>query len=366
MHLLGTSASLWNLRRSHRRRSQEPVEFFPISILKPLKGVDPALEDNLRVFFQLDYSNYELLFSAADPDEPALAVARRLAAEYPGVNARFITGEVVIGPNAKVNNLIQPYDQAANAWLLISDSNARVEPDYLKRLAEYVEPGVGLVTSAVGGIEAKSLGGHLEALHLNTFYNRWMALSAIAGRTVVVGKSMLFHKPTLERFGGIRALGRYIAEDYMAGEAMRKLGMRVLLTSRPINQFVGSPTVKQFWDRHMRWGRIRRAQAPLPLFLVEPVNGSIPAGIMGALAVAPMIGMNGFLFFFLQLVLFSIADFLIHRECDRRANLGFFPIWLLREIINLPLWIHIAIGNTVEWRGKRYRVLRGGLTEAVE
>lgn len=328
--------------------------------------MDPALEDNLRIFFQLDYSAYEIIFSAADPNEPALKVARGLAEKYPDIKVRFITGEVVTGPNAKVNNLIQPYDQSKYDWLLISDSNARVEPDYLKRLAEYVEPGVGLVTSAVGGIEAKSLGGHLEALHLNTFYNRWMALSAIAGRPVVVGKSMLFHKPTLERFGGLRALGRYIAEDFMAGEAMRKLGMRVLLTSRPINQFVGTPSVKQFWDRHVRWGRIRRAQAPIPLFLVEPLNGAIPAGIIGALSIAPIIGMSGALFFLLQLVLFSIADFLIHRECDRRANLGFFPIWLLREIMTLPLWIHIAIGNTVEWRGKHYRVLRGGLTEAIE
>lgn len=328
--------------------------------------MDPALEDNLRIFFQLDYSAYEIIFSAADPNEPALKVARGLAEKYPDIKVRFITGEVVIGPNAKVNNLIQPYDQAEYDWLLISDSNARVEPDYLKRLAEYVEPGVGLVTSTVGGIEAKSLGGHLEALHLNTFYNRWMALSAIAGRPVVVGKSMLFHKPTLERFGGLRALGRYIAEDFMAGEAMRKLGMRVLLTSRPINQFVGTPTVKQFWDRHVRWGRIRRAQAPIPLFLLEPLNGSIPAGMIGAFSLAPIIGMNGLLFFFSQLVLFSIADFLIHRECDRRANLGFFPIWLLRELMTLPLWIHIAIGNTVEWRGKHYRVLRGGLTEAIE
>ena len=168
-------------------------------------------------------------------------------------------------------------------WVLISDSNVRVNPDYLKRLVAHLSPGVGMVTAVIAGQDASGVGGNLEATYLNTFYARGMNIAAGFGRVCVVGKSMLFQRSTAKRFGGMRTLGCYLAEDYMAGEAMRRLGLQVVIACDPVEQVIGEYSFDSFWKRHLRWGRIRKRHG-MSAFALEPLTGAFVSGVLGAVS----------------------------------------------------------------------------------
>lgn len=339
-----------------------PFRLFPVSILKPLKGADEGLEENLRSFFELDYPLFELLFSVADASDPACEVLERLMRKYPKVNAQVFIGDVNIGPNPKVNNILRSYTEAQYDWILISDSNVRVKTDYLRRLVANLEPGVGVVTAIVAGRNAEGLGGFLEAIYLNTFYARGMIFLQWLGRAPVVGKSMLFQRSVAERFGGIRTLARYLAEDYFAGEAMRRLNFRTLIMTDPIEQFLGHYSFKSFWSRHIRWGRLRKSQAPLA-FVFEPLLSSIISGVLGAIAFYWLFDIQMSIFFAMHLFVWSVCDGLILRKLDPRWNFHLPLIWFIRELLAFPLWIHIASGSSVNWRGNKLKLLPGGVLE---
>ncbi len=332
----------------------------PVSILKPFKGKDEGFEANIRSFFKLDYPEYEILFSVSDGEDPAVRVVKQVMAEYPKVKARLIVGSVAVGQNPKVNNLVISYDEAAHDVRLISDSNVRVAPDYLRRIVPFLRSDVGIVTAIVAGHGPKGVGGTLEAAYLNSFYTRWMHLSSAAGHPCVVGKSMLFRRRTFDRIGGIRALGRYVAEDYMAGKAVQKLGLKVEIASDPIHQHIGVYGIKDFWSRHIRWGRIRKAQAPWA-FLLEPAFGAVLSGLIGAFALHEWKGVSSWAFFSAHLLVWLTADLCLLGTLDVRPTLQTLIGWAAREILAFPLWCHIAVGNRIHWRGSRLRILPGGV-----
>jgi ceramide glucosyltransferase len=331
----------------------------PVSILKPLKGSDSGMFQNLETFFKLDYPKYELLFSVADDKDPALLVVRRLIKKYPNVSAQVIVGAVNVGVNPKVNNMIRSYDRARHDWILISDSNVRVNSKYLKNLVGHIENDTGMVSSVVTGVQPSGLGAKLDVIYLNSFYLKGMVFADACGHPCAVGKSMLFRKSTAERFGGLRVLGRYLAEDYMAGEAMRNLGLKVLIATEPVEQFIGTYTFRDFWNRHIRWGRIRKVQSPI-IFFTEPLLGVLVSGIIGSIAVSEIWGIE-FSPIFMAHMFFNLGlDYLVHEKLGR-PFLWFH--WGIRELISFPLWLHTALGNTVLWRGKHYVVKPGGLLE---
>lgn len=342
------------------RRLPLPEPAPPVSILKPCKGRDDGFETNIRSFFALDYPSFEILFSVSHGDDPAAAVVKAVMAEYPKVKARLIVGSVAVGQNPKVNNLVISYAEAAHDCLLISDSNVRVSEDYLRRIVPFLRDDVGIVTAIVAGHGGKGVGGALEATYLNSFYARWMHVSSAAGHPCVVGKSMLFRRRVLDRIGGIRALGCYVAEDYMAGKAVQKLGLRVEIAPDPIHQHIGVYGIKDFWSRHIRWGRIRKAQAPWA-FLLEPAFGAVLSGLIGAFAFHEWKGVSFWAFFFAHLLVWLTADLCLLGTLSVRPKLQTYFGWAARELLAFPLWCHIALGNRIHWRGSRLRILPGGV-----
>ncbi len=354
----------WYALRQFQSRRREPEVLPPVSVLKPLKGVDGGLVANIRCFFELDYPEYELLFSVGDADDPACEVVRNLQRRHPRVKSRLFIGLVDLGPNPKVNNLVKSYDSAAHDLILISDSNVRVKRDYLRRVVSHLQPGVGVVTAVVAGRNGRGLGGWLETTYLNSFYARWMHLSSAVGHSFVVGKSMLFRRSTLERLGGLRNFGQYIAEDYMAGQAMRRIGLSVKIMSDPIQQHVGAYGFTHFWSRHLRWGRIRKAQAPLA-FCVEPLLGSLMSGILGGLVFQSWLDVPFWWFFSAHVALWMGADLLLMTRLEDKLKVRMFLAWVIREVLALPLWLHMASGSSVNWRGNRLKILPGGLLDEI-
>ena len=209
----------------------------------------------------------------------------------------------------------------------------------------------------------KGWGGILEATFLNAYFSRGMTLAFFAGKPCVVGKSMLFSRASAARFGGLRILGRFLHEDFMAGEAMVQLGLKVVMAQEPIEQHLGKYTIRQFWSRHLRWGRIRKAQAPL-IFPLELFQNAVCVGAIGAISLPEMLGLPTQWFLAGHLGTWAACDlWLASRVARARPSLLALVHWLFRELVTLPLYFQVLSNNTVNWRGKELRLGVGGMIE---
>jgi len=354
----GTLIAIFYLRKGGQGLGQG---LEPISILKPLKGVDEGIEENLKSFLDLDYPSFEILFSVADELDPVVPIVRKLLAMHPHVRATLKICKFHSGPNPKINNLLSIYQDAKYDWILISDSNTRMSPQHLRVLAQQFKKGVAMQSSVVAGVEASSIGGLLECAFLNTFYARSVLILNTLGHPCVIGKAMMFRKSVLERTGGLRSLEVHIAEDYAAGKKLQQLGFRVQISRNPIRQHIGRYGFITFWTRHIRWGRLRKMQAPL-VFLVEPFFNSIISGLVGAFAFSKLFGSSPYVFFAAHVSGWFLLDLIVFERVDERPDITFLPIWILREFLHFPLWIHIAMGNTINWRGKIIHLVKPKMT----
>lgn len=347
---------------AHLSRSKEKFHphFEPVTVLKPVKGADPSLKENLQTFFELQYPNYELLISVASSDDPAFPIVKELLEKNPSPHARVLVGEIPLGINPKVNNLARAYDEAQHDWIWISDSNVKVRPNALQQMMSQVDEKTGILTALVAGRDDQSIGATIEAAYLNTFYAKWMMLAARFKRPCVIGKAMIFRKSMARRFGGMQTLSQYLAEDFMAGEASRKLGLKILIANAPAHQVLGSNySLQDFWSRHVRWGRIRKSQSPLAFF-GEIFTQSIPSGFLIFFGTSYSIWALA-----LHFSVWLCGDWLvIRRMSESTPSWRTFFAWLLREGISIPLWGYTLFGSTVQWRGKKLRLLEGGLLES--
>jgi ceramide glucosyltransferase len=329
-----------------------------ISVLKPLCGVDEGLYDNLVSFAEQRYPNFELVFGVADPRDPALALVQRLREAYPDAPIKLVVhGEDDPAANPKVISLQHMARAALHDYVLISDSNVRVTPDYLSAIiAEMADPRVGLVSSLIIGAGEASLGAQCENLHLNTFVIGGVCIADLADKPCVVGKSMLMRKGQLDALGGFDSLRRVLAEDYLLGQRYHEAGYRVVLSRHPVTTHNQQLTMRRFLARHLRWAQLRRRCAlgtffsePLlyaspfilaPLALGEPEIWTLPC--MAALCVR--IG----------------NDALLARSASGRwpalSALALLPI---KDTLLLGAWAVAAVRSSVAWRGHTLRIGAG-------
>ncbi len=355
----GTVLALRLIQRGRTQSSERSKRCLiyqpPVSILKPLKNLDPGIRECVESFFRLEYPNFELIFCVASEADPACSVVRDLVQKYPSVIAQVLVGEAKIGFNPKVDNLIKGYQQAKNDWVLISDSNVRATPTYLKELVEYISPGVGLITSSIAGLDSFGLGGRLESLILNTHLTRWGAIMDVFGYPAVSGKVMLFQKSVAARFGGLKGIANYLAEDFIFGLKIRELGLKVVLTSELVQQHIGQQSLSSFWGRHIRWGRIRKSISGFG-FTLEILINSVVSGLLGGWALNHGFGTPILPFLFLHLSAWLVCDLLLIQAVEGRLSWADPGLWFVREVSAIPLWGVIGFGNTVYWRGQKLRV----------
>ena len=319
----------------------------------------------MESYFTLDYPKYELLFALTSDSDPAYAIEKKLIEKYPNVDAKILVNPDRGVGNPKVSNLLKVYETAKHDWVLISDSNVFMEKDYLKDLVCCVKEDTGVASAFIGGFEPKGFFGNMEATFLNGFYSRWGLAALYTGTPCVVGKTMLFQRSVAQKFGGIQSFTNHIAEDYMLGVAMGLMGKKVVIANNPVHQRVGVVGRKQFWDRHMRWGRLRKRQVPPAFFseiLFQPITVSVYTGIL----CSQFFGTPFFTGFFSYLIYTWLSDFFVMKAVNPKTDLKFLFFWLVRELAHYPLWLHIAMGNTVVWRGQRYLIELGGLVRPVK
>ena len=354
--VVSTLASWLALCWVTRRRRSLPDFTPPVTIYKPLKGVDEGLEENLRSFFRLDYPTFQLLFGVADEDDPAIGVVRRLLREFPDRDAHLVIGTPAFGLNPKVENLaaMEPYRR--HETILISDSNVRVRPKYLRETAAYLaDPGVGLVTNLFVGVEEQQAGAALENLQLNGFIAGGVALASILRVTCVVGKSMLLPVRVLEAIGGFASVRNLLAEDQMIGVKVRKAGYAIRLSHHVVENVNQARTLRWFLNRHSRWFKIRRRLAPTA-FLAEPAANLTTVGLVWALSGDSGIAWGG---------LVALVGLGLARDAIQTKQLrGSFPkprhliLSPLKDLFLLPVWFDALINDRVNWRGNRFVVAR--------
>ncbi len=350
--LLSLATLLWATRRRKRLPDYTP----PVTIFKPLKGLDEDLEANLRSFFLLDYPCYQLLFGVADPEDPAVPVVRRLMEEFPGRDARLVTGNPLFGLNPKVENLaaMEPYRK--HDVLLVSDSNVRVRPTYLRETACYLaEPGVGLVSNLFAGVEEQQTAAVLENLQLNGFIAGGVAAASVFGVTCVVGKSMLMRADALAAAGGFASVRNLLAEDQALGVRIRKAGYRIRLSHHVIENVNHRRGFVWFLNRHSRWYKIR-LQMALPAFLFEPLTNLTVVGLVLALAEKTGVAWGAlFLLVGLGMARDAFQTYWLRGSLPKLRHLLLSPI---KDLLLLPIWFDALFDKRIHWRGNTFQIGR--------
>jgi len=327
----------------------------PISILKPLSGLDADLESNLRTFFEQDYPAFEILFAVREPDDPAVAIVEKLRREYPNVTSRLlITGEPPY-PNAKVFSLDRMLHASAHDLLVMSDSDIRVTPTLLQTIsAEFQDAKLGVATCPYRAVAGRSFWSQIEAIGMNTdFLAGILVARMLEGMRFAVGPTIAARRRVLESIGGFDRLKDYLAEDFVMGKFAAEAGHGVNLSSYVIEHHIGSSLDFRHNAAHrIRWTRSTRR--------------SRPAGYLGQLFTMPvplalfvtMWNPSWWPVLLVTLAIRGVAAWTV-AELVLRSR----PNWLLlplEDIAGFCFWIAGFFGNTIVWRGRRYRLESDG------
>lgn len=338
-----------------------------LSILKPLHGLDEGLEENLRSYFSQDYRQpngepaFEILCATRHPQDPALAVVARLQAEFPDVPCRvFETGEPPYA-NAKVFSLDTMLRAARYGLLVMADSDVRVEPGFLETInAEFQDPALGLVSCPYRAVPGGSFWSFLEALHMNTeFLGGVLTARMLEGVRFALGPTIAARREVIAAMGGFEELKDYLAEDFVMGQRAASLGHGVLLSSAVIEHRIGSQSFHANLTHRMRWARSTRRSRPAGYFGEIFLRPLALAALLAALnpwawPVLPAI---------LLLRAWQAAE--MARTVGLRLSLKHWLLLPLQDLLSFGLWFAGFFGNSIRWRGRRYRLLRDGRFELV-
>jgi ceramide glucosyltransferase len=339
-------------------RERRPVAGYtpPVTIFKPLKGLDEELEANLRSFFRLDYPCFQLLFCVADADDPAIEMVQRLKREFPGQDAQLVVGCPAFGLNPKVESLAAMEPHRKHDVILISDSNVRARPSYLRETVCYLSaPKVGLVSNLFAGVGEVYPSAIMENLQLNGFIAAGVASAAVFRATCVVGKSMLMPVRALEAIGGFAAVRNVLAEDQVIGIRLRQAGYSIRLSHHVLQNVNSRRSLRWFLNRHSRWYKIRRRVAPAA-FLAEPTANLATVGLVWAFSGDSGIAWGGLLLLVsLGLIRDAVQSRRLRGSFPKPRDLLFSPV---KDILLLPVWFDAIVNRRVLWRGNRFLIGR--------
>jgi ceramide glucosyltransferase len=328
-----------------------------VTIFKPLCGADPGLYENLCSFCEQDYPQYDVLFCVRDGADPAVGVARRVMAAYPGVACTLIVDDSHASRNPKVANMMSGRAAARGEIFAIADADVRVAPGMLRALAAAFDDTRAGAASCL--YRAQTIGSdlpsRLHALHVNDhFLPSVLVAAARRSPGFCLGAVMAVRRSAFDAIGGFDAIGAYLGDDFALGKLTSERGYDVKLVPHVVSCMVKEPTLRACFAHQLRWARTIRFQAPLGyafLFVTTPLPF--------ALALLAVAGLNPWTAFVASAV---IGSRLWLQEALRKkfgVDRGIArPLVLLSDLFELGTWVCSFFGTTVDWRGGRYSAIQ--------
>jgi len=352
--------------RGVRKVSAEKPSFMPpASIVKPVRGLDHEAYENFASFCRLDYPVYEVVFAVSDMSDPVIPVIEKLCSEFPAASIRLITDVPRVGASDKVNNLCQLAQSAKYDLLVMSDSDVRVEADYLKQVtAPFADPKVGAVTAFYKSQTSGSLASNLDALGMY-MDSAPAALVAkkIEGRLgFAFGWTMATSKKHLAEIGGWEAIVNHHSEDFELGKRIALCGHRVVLMAKPVYMVFSKENFSEYFRRELRWSIALKSARPSGYWGLLFTHG-LPWALVGA-AASLLIGSPLIATFYLLTYLFLRAAM---TWLTGRWGLGdrelYKIMWLIpvRDAISFFVWVVGFFAEKIVWRGLEYRLHEGQL-----
>ncbi|PYU52026.1 MAG: hypothetical protein DMG48_06315 [Acidobacteria bacterium] len=353
-------ATLAALRFFWRERARILADYTPpVSVLKPVRGVDFGSYENFASFCRQEYRDYEILFAVNDDGDAAVAVIRRIIAEFPERRIRLFVGAEHLGANRKVNKLARLAREARNEVLVLTDGDVRVGPRFLREVvAPLANRKTGAVTCFYRGIAEKNLGAEIEAVGASSdFFAGVLMAGWTEGITFALGASIATTKEWLGKIGGFQAIAYALADDYELGNHIAKAGGEVVLSCEAVWTMYPAQTIRGFWDHQVRWARTVRLCRPLSYAGLLFTQG-LPWALLAAL-VAPVKWIAGaYLLAYLVLrftMAWTIGVWGVGDEVLRRR------FWLvpLRDAIHFVIWLASFGSNRIRWGNLEYVIRQG-------
>jgi len=340
----------------------EPPDQAPaVTVLKPLCGDEHQLYECLRSFCDQMYPRFQIVFGVSDGDDPAIEVVSRLQREFPHLDLQIAVDRRQHGSSRKVSNLINMMSLVRHDYLVISDSDVRVLPDYLARVvAPLLDPEVGIVTCPYRGAPRAGFWSLLGSLFINEWFTPSVRVAAMFGsRAFAFGTTIAIRRQVLASAGGFAAIANQLADDYRLGELTRRMGLRTVLSDVVVETCVDEGTFGDLVSHELRWLRTIRTVRPIGYSLLFITFG-VPVALVGCLLAGgarPALAMLG-----ITALARIVLHWTVRRPLSTPAHLLALP---LRDGLNLALWAWGFVNRRVHWRDDRYRVTRDGSVQPV-
>jgi ceramide glucosyltransferase len=335
----------------------------PVSILKPLHGLEPQLERNLESFFLQDYPEFEILFALDTGGDAALPIARALCEKYPQIPSRIlITGEAP-WPNPPAYSFSRMAEEARHDLLITSDSDVEVAPDYLRQVVPpLLAPKVGMVTCVYRGLNAGTFWSLLDAIGMSVEMTAGvMAANLLEGMKFGLGPTIAVRRGALDSIGGYRVLGDYFSNDFVIGNMIAQRGDTVVLSRHIIAHVVPPMTFRRMWQRQLRWATGTKHSRPKGHFGTV-FTYAVPYGLFGLLAGVllhrPAWGLALLAISLLNRTVEALAigwGVTRDRECLRKPWL-----YALRDLLGFCVWTASYLSRNMQWRDGRFELVQGG------
>jgi ceramide glucosyltransferase len=332
----------------------------PVTILKPLRGAEPYLYENLETLCRQRYGTFQVLCGVADPHDPAIAVVRKLQAEYPALDIELVIDPHIYGSNYKVSNLHNMYRRAKHYIIIVADSDIRVRPDYLRKIvAQVLNPRTGLVTCLYRAVNTGGIPSLLESMSVNTdFCGMVLVARKVEHPSYAFGATIAMRREVLDQIGGFLPLVNYLADDYQLGNRIGALGYELVLSDEVVDTVVAVDGWSTLLEHQVRWARTYRVCRATGYFYTIITHGTLwalanlvyqafsPAGWLVAAAV---LGLR-----------YACAALLCwpYLRTDTRPHQ--LAILWLKDLLVSGVWFLAFAGNTVWWSSRRFRLLSNG------
>lgn len=335
-----------------------------VSLLKPLHGAEPGLNEHLATFFDQDYPNFEILFCARHDEDAGLAIARKVAARHPDVAVRFLTSGEPTAPNAKILSLERMALAARHNILVISDSDVRVQRNYIREVvAPFAAQSVGAVTCLYRGVAAEGgLWSRIEAAAMSVEMSAGVLVSdMLQGMDFALGPTMAVRRSCLAEIGGFLPMANYCSDDFLLGNWVAERGHTVVLSHHVIDHVVLHDSFAASMRHQARWMKSTRFSRPKGHFGTA-LTFSVPFGILAALAAAvmhhPVIAVC--------LLLGSIATRMIMATAVSKQVLRERSLWQsvllypVRDLLAVFFWLASYGSRKILWRNEVYVLEKDG------